>query len=134
MAQQDNVKPAPPQASPPADAGQAAAVVVDVRRKRKKKYSRGLKEAQKVEQCAARGAARLAKAVADGFSEYRARSGKSARRKRDGAVRDAVRNVGRGLEAALETAARVPADLTRRVSVRRLARLVVPPPFNWFVR
>jgi hypothetical protein len=96
--------------------------------KRKKKYSRGLKEPQRLERGVSRAAERIARAVANGFSEYRDRRDWSARRKRDGAIRDAVRNVGRGLEEAISTAARVPTDLTRRVSVRRLTRLV-PLPF-----
>ena len=74
--------------------------------KRKKKYSRGLKEPQREERRVSRAAERIARAVVDGLSEYRDRRDKSARRKRDGATKDAVRNAGRGLEEAIRTAAR----------------------------
>ncbi|HSS75633.1 MAG TPA: hypothetical protein VLV54_02710 [Thermoanaerobaculia bacterium] len=98
--------------------------------KRKKKYSRGLKEPQRLEKGISRAAERIADAVADGFSEYRDRRDKSAGKKRDGAIKDAVRNVGRGLEEAIGTAAKVPTDLTKRMSGRRLTRMVPLPLFR----
>lgn len=98
--------------------------------KKKKKYSRGLKEPQREERRVSRAAERLAKAVVDGLSEYRDRRDKSARRKRDGAIKDAVRNAGRGLEEAISTAAKVPTDLTRGLKTRRLTRLVPLPLFR----
>jgi len=98
--------------------------------KRKKKYSRGLKEPQRLEKGISRAAERIADAVADGFSEYRDRRDKSAGKKRDGAIKDAARNVGRGLEEAIGTAAKVPTDLTKRVSYRRLTRMVPLPLFR----
>jgi len=122
---QDNVKAAS------TEAGSADPATAE---EQPKKYSRGLKEPQKLEASFSRAAARLARAVADGVDEYRSGSDKSARKKRDGAIRDAVRNLGRGLEEALTTGAKVPTDLTKDVSLRRLARLIVPPPFSGFLR
>ena len=101
----------------------------------KKKHSRGLANPQKLEADASRAAHRIARAVADGFSEYRGERDKSARRKRDGAIKDAVRNTGRGLSEAIGTAARAPRDLARRATAKRLSRLLlVPPPFTYFLR
>ncbi len=104
--------------------------------RRKKKYSRGLKDPQKAERGISRAAERLARAVTDGLSEYRKKTNRSARRKRDGAIRDAVRNVSRGLREGLSTAAKAPTDFSRNVTTKRLSRLVLPPlprlPFgNW---
>jgi hypothetical protein len=104
------------------------------KKKKKKKYSRGLKEPQKLGEGLSRSAERLAQAVADGLSETRRRGNKSARKKRDGLIKDAVRNVGRGLEEAISKASKAPTDLTKRVSTRRLTRLVVPPPLNSFLK
>lgn len=107
------------------------------KRKGKKKYSRGLKDPQKLERDASRAAERLADAVADGISEYRDSRDRSARRKRDGAIKDVVRNAGRGLSEALDTGSRVPSDLTRRATAKRLSRMmrpVMPPPFSYFMR
>jgi len=98
--------------------------------KKKRKYSRGLKEPQRVERGVSRAAERIAEAVVDGLSEYRDRRDKSAGKKRDGAIKDAVRNVGRGLEEAIGTAAKVPTDLSKRVSYRRLTRWVPLPLFR----
>lgn len=137
MAQQAGSKPAlddAPAATAAPDGGSLDRQPVVYEKKKKKKYSRGLREPQKAEQGLSRAAERLAAAVADGLSEYRDRRSASAGKKRDGAVRDAVRNVGRGLEKAIEKAAKVPTDLTEKISTRRLARLVIPPPFSGFVR
>src|SRR6476661_3333750 len=93
---------------PPADGDSQTVVVAEVttgqppvvyekrtkKGKRKKKYSRGLKEPQREERRVSRAAERIAQAVVDGLSEYRDRRDKSARRKRDGAIKDAVRNAG----------------------------------------
>jgi hypothetical protein len=98
----------------------------------KRKYSRGLKEPERQEVSATRAANRLADAVADGLSKYRKRRDRSADKKRDGAIKDVVRNAGRGLEEAIRTAAKAPTDLTRRAKLRRLRRMVpVPPPFGF---
>ena len=135
MAQQAGSKPASDTTPGATDGEQLTRQpVVYERKKKKKKYSRGLREPQKAEQRISRAAERLAEAVADGLSEYRDRSSSSARKKRDGAIRDAVRNVGRGLSKAIETSAKAPTDLTRKISTRRLTRLVIPPPFSAFVR
>ncbi|MBW8875649.1 MAG: hypothetical protein JF614_11860 [Acidobacteria bacterium] len=95
--------------------------------RRKKKYSRGLKAPQKVEQGLSRSAERLAEAVADGLTRYRRRENRSARKKRDGAIKDALRNIGRGAEKALRTGSRAPTDFTKRLSVKRLTRFCIPP-------
>ena len=97
----------------------------------KKRYSSELKDGQKLEEGASRAAQRLAQAVADGFGEYRRRRDRSAGRKKDGAVKDFVRNLGRGAEEALRTGAKAPTDLTRYLTKKRLTRLVfLPPPFS----
>lgn len=101
----------------------------------KKRYSRGWKDPQILERDVSRSAERLAKAASDGFRRYRRRRDKSARKKKDGAIKDFVRNVGQGSERALRTASRAPSDLTRRATTKRLRRTLraVPvPPFFWF--
>lgn len=103
--------------------------------RKKKKYSRGLKDAQYLEEDASRALNRVADAVADGIGKYREKRDKSAGKKRDGAIKDALRNTGRGLTKALDKAARAPSDLTRRATSKRIKRtLVVPPPFSYFLR
>lgn len=101
--------------------------------KKKKKYSRGLKQPQKLAEGAVRASERLAQAAADGLSTFRKRCNSSSRKKRDGALKDSLRNLSRGMEDALTTAAKAPSDLTRKVSTRRLSRIVLPP-FPWPMR
>src|SRR5579863_8448722 len=68
--------------------------------KRRQRTSRGVKELQRQEESLATAGEHLSEAVADGFSEYRRRRDSSAKKKRDGALKDVVRNTGRGLEEA----------------------------------
>jgi hypothetical protein len=104
-------------------------------RRKKKKHSRGWKEPQQLEEDASRAVNRLANSVADGIGKYRERRDNSARKKRDGAIKDALRNTGRGLTKALDKAARAPSDLTRRATSKRISRVfIVPPPFSYFMR
>lgn len=112
-----------------------APIVYRRRRSRgSRKYSRGLKAPQQIERDASRATERVAQAVADGIAEYRDNRDRSSRRKRDGAIKDVVRNVGRGLSEALDTGSRAPSDLTRRATLKRLTRTFVPPPFSYFMR
>jgi hypothetical protein len=117
------------------DAKQAAAPspapAEDGAKPKKKKYSRRYRDAQKLEEGFTRTGERLAKAVADGLFEYRRRRNRSARKKRDGAIKDAVRNWGRGLQEALVTAAKAPRDLTKPLSSKRLRKMMwIPLPFG----
>lgn len=103
--------------------------------RKKKKYTRGSKDVQYLEEDASRAVNRLANSVADGIGKYRERRDNSARKKKDGALKDALRNTGRGLTKALDKAARAPSDLTRRATSKRISRvLIVPPPFSYFMR
>lgn len=111
-----------------APTGTIRPIVFETKKKkgRKKKYSRGLKDVQKVEVGLSRSAERLAEAVADGLGRYRKRRDRSAGKKRDGAVRDAIRNIGRGAEKGLRSASKAPSDLADELSAKRITRLVTP--------
>lgn len=113
-------------------------IVYEYRKKRgKKRYSKGTKDVQVCERGASRSLERVAQAVSDGLGRYRKRRNRSANRKKDGAIKDFVRNVGRGAEKALRSGSKAPTDLTRRVTskrLRRVTRLWVPSPPFFFVR
>lgn len=100
----------------------------------KKRYSGGTKDFQVVAEGVVDFADRLTQAVADGSSTYRKRSKASARKKRDGALRDVVDNLSEGLSDALETAAEAPRALSKKVKLKRLTRLATPQPLNVFIR
>src|SRR6185295_13440387 len=106
-----------------------AGPVVSQKRK-KRKYSRGLKEAQRFERGLSKATERIAKAVFRGMSTYRRRGDKSARRSRDGAIKDAIENFARAAERSLRTASRAPLDLVRsasRKTRRRQTRFLLYP-------
>jgi hypothetical protein len=116
-------------AAPPARAvtqagnGQEPTVTVE-KKKKKKKYSRGLpKLGQKAEVSVTKGIRRLARAVEEGLGEWRERSSASARKQRDGALRDAVKNYGKAVTKLHKVAAKVPEDLSKAIpSLRRVFR------------
>jgi hypothetical protein len=115
-----------------------AAVAADAggekKKKKKRKYSRGLKELQNGERDVAKASRRLARAVAEGFTTYYRRDRKSSRKKRDGAIRDAVKNWAKGLGKAAKKGSDVPFDLAKaldtktvRRNVRSAIRFLAPP-------
>src|SRR5689334_4274101 len=108
-------KPVGPAASSPDKPaeGATAATAVTEEKKKKKKYSRGLKFPQKAEVQLTRGAHRLARAVEEGLGLWRERRDGSARKKRNGALRDAVKNYGKAVTKFHKVAAKLPEDVTK---------------------
>ena len=94
--------------------------------KKKRRYSKGLEEAQRMERHLTRSTHRMARAVEEGISTYRKRSSRSARSKRDGAIRDFIPNSGLAMSRAMKEASAVPYDLARamntQISRKRLRR------------
>jgi Family of unknown function (DUF6312) len=97
-----------------------------VRPKKKKKYSRNLRTIQELETGLTDSARRIAKAAKDGLDAYIDERDKSAKNRRDGAIRDLLRNQSKGLRKALSVAAEVPADIMDTIAdlkvVRRLTK------------
>lgn len=103
----------------------------------RKKYSDGLKEVQKLELGLTNASRRLSDAVERGLTTYRRRRNKSARRKKDGAIRDGIENISIGFGRFLRVASDAPYDVTRKINTRRFSRnvrdtmrLLVPPIFR----
>jgi hypothetical protein len=96
------------------------------KRRGKRRYSRGRKDPQRVEEGITRSLEELTDGIARGVNKYRRRRDDSARRKKDGALKDGLRNIGRGTETALRRAARAPTELTRPLTLKRVSRLLVP--------
>src|SRR5258706_546208 len=87
--------------SEPVHVGMPKPIVVKTKKKKKYKYSRGLKDLQVSGRKVNKASSRLVKAVAKGMTEYRKASDKSARKKRDGAIRDFGLNVAKGMGKGL---------------------------------
>jgi len=81
--------------------------------KKKKKYSRFARGPQKTEEAIVKGVHRMARAVEEGLSNWRASNKKSSKKKRDGAVKDAIKNFGKATSKIGREAAKVPADVAK---------------------
>ena len=94
-------------------------LVVQVKKKRgKRRYSRGLGDMQTTNRGFARASRRLTRAVARGMTTYLKESDKSARQKRDGALRDFNINVADAFGASLREASGIASDLARSFNTR----------------
>ena len=102
-------------------------IVINVKKsKKKRKYSKGLKEIQVAGRRVTRTSSKMISAVSKGMDAFRKASDKSARRKRDGVIRDFGVNSAKGMGRSLRESSRVPLEfakaLDNRVS-RRFVRL-----------
>jgi len=96
-----------------------APIVVEVERKRRKRrYTRGARDVQTTNRGFVKASRRLVRAVARGMSTYLKESNKSARKKRDGAMRDFNLNVADAIGTSLREASGITADLARSLNTR----------------
>ncbi len=105
-----------------ATAPPAVAAVVGKRKKRK--YSKGLKEVQQFGRSMSKASTRVARALAKGMATYRKRSDKSASKKRDGALRDLSVNLAEGLGKSMRILSGVPSDLAKAMNGPRARKRV----------
>ena len=113
----------------------ARPIVVE-RKRRKKRYSRRTRDFQRFERDATRSTRRVADAVASAWQTYDEESERSARRKRDGAVRDVWQNSALAVGDFLTESSRAPYDLVRNLDgdwFWRQARTVIGGlfPVGW---
>ncbi|HEX5720970.1 MAG TPA: hypothetical protein VF179_32760, partial [Thermoanaerobaculia bacterium] len=96
-------------------AGFARPIVIERRSERRRRYSRGTRDVQRFQRDATRATRRLADAVATGWETYDKESDRSAKRKRDGAVRDFWQNSALALGDTMSESSRAPYDLVRNL-------------------
>lgn len=144
-------EPSKPDASKPLEAGsgatgqmgEPAADLLNLRnldgkkKKKKRKYTRGLKDIQTIGRGLAKANRRIARAVASGVGTYYERDKKSSRKKRDGSIRDALKNWAKAVGKTARRSSSVPYDIadafdtrTIRRSVRATVRFFAPPFFR----
>jgi hypothetical protein len=106
-------------------------------RKRKRRYSDGVGTIQHLERGVTRSLETVSKGVARAFSEYSERSDQSARKKRDGALRDGIENWTKALSKGMRIAGDAPYDFVKQLNrgpsskqVRDTVRLLTPPPLR----
>jgi hypothetical protein len=110
---------------------------VSGKKKKKLRYSFGLGTIQHLERGVTRSLETVSKGVARTFSEYSERSDNSARKKRDGALRDGIANWTKALSKGMRIAGEAPYDFVKNVNrgpgskqVRETVRLLTPPPLR----
>jgi hypothetical protein len=98
-------------------------VIKSKSKKKKRRYSRGLEDIQRSGRGLSRVSSRILRSVAKGMDKFRKASDKSAYKKRDGAIRDLLLNMGKASSKSLRVSARVPLDLAKTMN-RRSGRRV----------
>jgi hypothetical protein len=112
----------------PQPSSQIEPIVLSLKKKKRKKrrYSKGLEEIQRMEPHLTRSTHRMAKAVEKGISSYRKQNMKSARKKKDGTVKDLLPNSAKAMSQAFKEVTPVPYDIARAMNTkpsrRRLKR------------
>jgi hypothetical protein len=103
--------------------GRRKPIVVRVKGGRKKrKYSRSLKGLQKSMRNSTKGGNRMAKAIMAGLKLYTKRADKSSKKRRDGMIRDLLKNSASGFGKTLRKSSRVPSILAKTVSGKMVRR------------
>lgn len=92
---------------------QKGLIVLERKNKRKRRYSKRLKGIGRGERYIVKAGHRIVEAMSSGIKEYRNRSDKSAEKKKDGSLRDLLKNAILGASKAMSKAAKAPADLVK---------------------
>lgn len=105
--------------------------------KKKRRYSRGLRVSQELERGVSRAAATFSDAIAETFKTYKKRSSNSSFNKRDGAVRDAIKNWTKATSEGMKTASDAPYEFVKSINrgrasrrIRDAVRMISPPMFR----
>ncbi len=93
--------------------------VVDTAQRAARTYSPGTKRWQRNIRGLSRSTLRLSDAISQALQDYRDRSDRSSRKKRDGELRDLPKNVARAMEVAFTEAGKAPGDWMSRIGTRR---------------
>jgi hypothetical protein len=99
-------------------------IVMKTKKKKKRRYSRGLRDVQVAGRRMTRVSSRTARAVVKGMNAFRKASDKSARRKRDGVIRDFGLNAAKGMTRSLRASSRIPLDFAKAFDTRASRRFV----------
>jgi len=105
--------------------------------KEKRKYSRRMRGGQEIERGVSKAAATLGDAVAATFNSYKDRSNASSFKKRDGAVKDGIKNWTKAYGKGMKEASDAPYQLVKAVNtskaskqIRDAVKMFAPPMFR----
>ena len=102
----------------------AGVTVVKAKKKKKKrkKYSRGLRAIQELEVAGTKSSRRLTKALDRGLSTWITARNKSARKKRNGALRDSLKNSSKSMRQVLKQSSQAPTDFLDEFSKMKFVK------------
>jgi hypothetical protein len=105
--------------------------------KKKRRYSRRMRGGQEVERGVSKAAASLGDAVAATFNSYKKSDNKSSFKKRDGAVKDAMKNWTKATSKGMKKASDAPYQVVKAVNtskaskqIRDAVKMFSPPMFR----
>jgi hypothetical protein len=90
--------------------------------RKKKKYTRGTKAMQRLILGISEAGSRSSNSITKGLRVFAKRSKKSSRKRRDGLVRDSLRNASRGFSDGMNQLGKAPNEIARRIGTRRVWR------------
>lgn len=97
-------------------------IVINIKKKKKRRYSRGLGDLQRTGRGMNKVSASMARALYDGADKFRKASDKSARKKRDGALRDLGLNIGKAMSKSLSASSPIPVDIAQTLNTSSMRR------------
>jgi hypothetical protein len=83
-------------------------IVLNIKNKKKRRYTSSLKDRQVAMRDSAKAGERLFEALAAGFGDYRKKANKSAKKKKDGELKDFSRNMASGLSKTIKKLGKMP--------------------------
>jgi len=107
----------------PARVGAATAAGA-AKKKKKRKYSRAWRSVQELERGVSKGVQRLAFSVVAGIRVWRKSTDKSARKRKDGAIRDALKNGAKAVGRQIRVATWAPLDVLKAVPKLKLRGII----------
>ena len=99
-------------------------IVLNLNKKKKRRYSKGLGDLQRSLRGMNKLSARSSRAMFKGVDALRKASDKSAEKKRDGALRDLAKNLGKATSKSLKASSRIPEDMGKLLNTRSTRRAV----------
>jgi hypothetical protein len=91
--------------------------------KAKKKYSRGTRGVQRLLYGLSKAAYRSTNSVSEGLDTFVKQSSKSSKKRRDGFIREALRNASKGVADGVAELGKAPEEITKRIGTRRVWKL-----------
>ena len=106
----------PSETQQPPEAAQPEREVIVKEKPKKKRYTRSLRAIQRLEVGVSKSNRRMAEAVVRGLDTWIDATKQSSRKKRDGAIKDGVKNLSKAMRETLVTASEAPADFLDEVA------------------